>query len=259
MKPKYPDKLEFMLEFNAVLAGLDKANPKDPTQLPKQVKPTNRALSESVKVVKVVVKPEVKAESAWMSRYSTPARAMDSFRLLAGLDVVETMPWNPGIVGETRTPRAIMEDANVSEDMDQGNPVAQSAGMHRQSAPSMGGWSAKRAHKALTRSARVISASHAHHSYMNELEPHEKNHIKGKLAAAHKAAADELFASSDGAHPDVHRELSDLGHRHMRHHKIYMSGGRPKLESMERMNAMVEALKIPIENDLEPSWFLNQD
>lgn len=249
MKPRYTNINECMAEFNSLLRHLDRQNPKDPAFAPKAAPAPVAALTESTEVE---ARRVVKAERAHMSRYSSPQRAMDSFRVLAGLEESQLMPWNPGIVGETRTPAAIMEAAGIAEDEGDDHEyekvVSQrqanyAATQQRPSAkPDMGGYSPRAAHKALRHSTRTISDMHAKHSYMHQIEPQHQQTMKMELAKRNMHASHMLRGAADGAPHDVYNHLHALAARHERHAKIYSNGGRPKLEAIEAIDELNEAV-----------------
>lgn len=242
MKSRYKNASEYMAEYKSLLRDLDRQNPKDPALAPK-------AAPQVVESVEVETRKPVKAERAFLSKYSSPKRAMDSFRVLAGLEERQIMPWNPGIVGETRTPQAMMEAFGMLEDQgeDEHEKVISqrqanyAATQQRPSAkPDMGGYSPRAAHKALRHSARTISDMHAKHSYMHMHEPGDQEMLKRDLAKRNMHASHMLRGAADGAPYDVNNHLHALAARHEKHAKIYMSGGRPKLEAIEALDKMNE-------------------
>ncbi len=237
-KPRYRDFGEYKAEFSAVLQGLDKRTPKDPTIVPKQI------VEQKAAPAPAKAKPRVLAEAARYSKYSSPEKAMDSFRVLAGLEDRQMMPWNPGIVGETRSVSTLMEAFGMNEDggsSDDEHDQAVAKKMANYDAiqrrpnpkPDMGGFSPKAAHKALQHSQRTMATAHAKHSYMHQLEPHEQALTKRELGKLNMHSSHLLRGAADGAPADVHRELHALADKHETHARIYHKGGRPKLEAIE--------------------------
>lgn len=111
-KPKFKDMKSMLKEFNESLRLLDADRPMDASLLKKEAKkaPT-QALTESAPAPKTYVL----AENAPLSRYSNSKSALSSFRVLAGLEEREISPWNPGILGETRSVRQLKEDFGMTE------------------------------------------------------------------------------------------------------------------------------------------------
>ncbi len=250
MKPKYQNMAECVAEFNSLLRN----KLRDPA--PVKAVPVVAQLTENTEVVK---KRVVKAEAVRNSRYSSSAKAMDSFRVLAGLEERDLMPWNAGAGAETRTNGTVLTDAFGSALSEDGGEdeyvqkVAQrqgnyAAAQHRPSAKSdMGGYSPRAAYKALKHSARTIADMHAKHSYMGAHAPEHRSMIKQELAKRNMHAAHMLRGASDGAPEDVGGQLHHLAGRHERHAKIYMSGGRPKLESIEEMDKLNDLIDVVID------------
>ena len=221
MKPKYADRADFLHEFNQTTRDLDKANPKDPAFAPKASPRKTPALTESTERVAPVAP---RAEPARMSRYSSPQRALDSFRVLAGMTESVSEPWNPSIVAETRSINSLMKAYGMnedSEDSDEDDADDDDKGDH--------GWSAKAAHRAVSHSERTTSEQHAAHSIMPHLTPKEQTAKKHELAQMSLHSARKLRGTANGAPHHVHHELHDLADAHEKHARIYMKGGRPKL------------------------------
>lgn len=107
LKPRFKNMADMLNEFKASLEYMDKDMPKDTSLLKKEKQPEARPVVESVQRES---KPKVLAEAAPLSRYSSVEAAKNSFRVLAGLEEREVSPWNPGILGESRTVRQIQED-----------------------------------------------------------------------------------------------------------------------------------------------------
>ena len=235
LKPRFKDKAHLVAEFNSALRYLDQDSPKDPTIVPKQVA-SKKPVMESRQVQE---KPVMLAEAAPLSRYSSPGRATDSFRVLAGLEQREMSPWNPGIVGETRTVKNLMETFQ----MESTQSGLKSAETHHYR-HDVGGYSPKAVHHALRSSDRVLSNARMYHDYMHDLPDSARGHIKATLAKHSEHAAYKLRGAADGSPSDVHAKLHGLADRHERHAKIYASGGRPKLEAIEEMLDLVESMSL---------------
>jgi hypothetical protein len=111
LKPRFKNMTEMLKEFNDSLRDMDRDRPKDRTLLSE--KKTERApvIVEDAPAPKTFVQ----AEAAPLSKYSSSSAAMSSFRVLAGLEEREMSPWNPGILGETRTVKKMQEDFGMSK------------------------------------------------------------------------------------------------------------------------------------------------
>lgn len=241
LKPRFKTYEEMVQDFSWRIRKLDEDNPKDPTIL-EHKKPTPKPVIESKPEAKVVIK----AEAARLSRYSSASRALDSFKVLAGLTEREMMPWNPGITAETRTAEMMAEAFGMELDEDDHPLPAHTAPVHQvqyKHSQDMGGGGARAIAKALNHSSRVLAKQHSIHSYMHELDPNTQAHKKGELAADTQHAAYKLRGAADSAtSPDQHAQLHAMADRHERHSKIYSAGGRPKLEAIEEMIELADSL-----------------
>lgn len=110
LKPRYKSLSEAVKDYKEMLLGMDERHPKDQTIAESRKSERPASLTES----KTEKPTKVRLEHAPLSRYSTPASAMDSFRVLAGLTEREAMPWNPGVVGTTKTNQQILSEANLA-------------------------------------------------------------------------------------------------------------------------------------------------
>lgn len=114
LKPRFKNMADMISEFKESLEYMDKDMPKDASLLKK------RPAAKSVMVTESVVtetRPVPKAEAAPLSKYSSRSAALESFRVLAGLTEREMSPWNPGILGETRTVKKLQEDFGMTVDV----------------------------------------------------------------------------------------------------------------------------------------------
>lgn len=245
LKPKYKTTEELVADFNSNIRYLDRYDRKDTTLLPVEQKQSGKPITESVKVVEA--RPAAKAEVVKLSKYSTSKTAIDSFRVLAGLEERVLEPWNCGIVAETRSVSMLEEDFEMVDDVN----------MRKRAEGGLGGlgsdsphykqdlsdrYSAKAAHHAVGRSARTLSNSHAVHSYWHDLPSQARSEMAQTLSQHHAAAAGALRTAAGGAPDKIHHEMHTLADRHERHSKIYAKGGRPKLEAIEEMQAVVESI-----------------
>lgn len=113
LKPKFKNMSELLREFNESLRYMDKDMPKDKTLLKQEESKAHKAAP----IVESAPAPSapVQAEAAPLSRYTSSKSALNSFRVLAGLEERELSPWNPGILGETRTVKKLQEDFGMTE------------------------------------------------------------------------------------------------------------------------------------------------
>ena len=109
LKPKYRTLSAAIVDFNGLLRGLDERHPKDTTII-KPVAPA-KPVTESRGAE---VKPVPMLEHAPLSKYSSSKSALNSFRVLAGLEERVIMPWDAGVVGTTRHNRDILAEADVA-------------------------------------------------------------------------------------------------------------------------------------------------
>lgn len=242
LKPKYKTVSDLVEDFNSNIRYLDKYIQMDQSLLEKETKV--RPLAESAPV-KADPKPEIKAEAVKLSKYSSPEKALDSFKVLAGMVESEREPWNPGICAETRTVGQILEDADIVEDGERRRAEGGVGGLGSDQPhykKDLGGYSPKAAHHAVRTSERTLANAHAAHSYMNELPGHAQHAMKQQLGAHSEHAAYRLRGAADGAPEHIYHHLHSLADRHERHARIYRKGGRPKLEAIQEMQAVIESI-----------------
>lgn len=117
LKPRYKTISEMVKNYYQMLNGMEDLNPKDPTL----AKPNSKPLVEAKDKVKTIteVKPAVKADVAHMSKYKTEEAVMRSFRVLAGLTEREISPWDPGVVGTTKTVAGMRSQYEMDVDEDE--------------------------------------------------------------------------------------------------------------------------------------------
>ena len=227
LKPRFKDKKELVSDFKAALDYFDK----DYVRVEHDAPPPAKPLQESVEKTH---QPEIKAEAARLSQYSSSNSFRNSFKVLSGLVSKEAEPWNPGIVGETRSVKSLKEAFEMEDDGDRPSMYH-----HKKD---LGGYTPKAAHQAISHSHRVLGAQHATHSYIRDLDPKTQAHLKDKLGNFAAHAAYKLRGAADGADPETHAKLHSLANRHERHAMIYAKGGLPKLEAIEEMIGTVEDL-----------------
>lgn len=105
LKPRYGNVKDAVADFKSLLGELDVRHPKDPTlrtESRQEPKPAAKPAPEG--------KPRALAEHAPLSRYTSQNSALQSFRVLAGLEERDVMPWDSGVVGTTRHTKNIMSD-----------------------------------------------------------------------------------------------------------------------------------------------------
>ena len=113
-----------LLEDHASLCrGMDEMHPKDRTlpgyyekQRQEQLAEQQQQWVEQQKQQQMLAEDHqrqastARPENAPMSRYSNQARALHSFKVLAGMIEEEIMPRDPGLLGSTRSERAYHRD-----------------------------------------------------------------------------------------------------------------------------------------------------
>lgn len=270
LKPKFNNIDELVGEFYGSLDYLDERLPKDKS-LRESAKPASKpVVTESKPVVKA--KEPVVAEDAFLSMYSSGQRALDSFRVLAGIEERVIMPWNASMGAETRSVGMLEEQWEMGHDnygeaedddekegedeVDEDDEDGMEEDFSRDSR-GLGGlgsaepkykkdlsdrYSPKALHRAVSQSARTLANSHAAHDTMQHLPSADRDEMKAKLAQHHAHAAHSLRIAASGAPDHVADMAHSLADRHQRHSNIYAKGGRPKLEAIEEMQAVVESI-----------------
>lgn len=105
LKPKFKNLSEMLNEYRHLMVDIGTV----PPSTKQEKKPV---VAES----KVETKAAPLAERAPLSQYSSSKRALDSFRVLAGMEEREIMPWDPGLSGTTRYDNGVLAEANLTED-----------------------------------------------------------------------------------------------------------------------------------------------
>lgn len=123
LKPRYHSMKELLEDHASLCRGMDEMNPKDRTlpgyyekQRQIQLAEQRQAYAEKQKQQQLLTEEaqrqaEVpRPEQAHMSRYSSHAKALHSFKVLAGMIEEEIMPRDPGLLSSTRSERAYHHD-----------------------------------------------------------------------------------------------------------------------------------------------------
>jgi hypothetical protein len=237
--PKFESLDDMLGDFDYKITEMDRWRSKDVSLLPKQ-----EAKKPVVKTALTESKRAPKAEVTQKSRYSTPNKAIESFKVLAGLTEREVNLWNPGLLGTTKPTHQIMEDFGMqtelkamTEDMAAQRPGIAPGARKKDRAMDAN----KAIHQAKAHAHRVVALQHATHSYMHELPDDVKETKKAELARATAHAAHRLRGAMDKApHPDIANDLHSMASKFEKHSKIYARGGRPKMEAIEKIQTMLE-------------------
>lgn len=225
LTPRYKNLSSMVEGFYSLLNDMEELNPKDPTLR----KPVVESKPKAAPVVESKpVKAKVIAEAAPLSQYSSSKGAVNSFRVLAGLEEREISPWDPGIFGQTKTVQEMKEDYGMAEKTVK--PLKESKT----------GYSAKAARIAVAHSKGVLDQQRNLSSYLSE---GVDDAVFGKLSEACTQVAVNLRAAVEDAPGLLYDKAYALADRHDRHAAIYAKGKYPKQEAVAEMNAMVDAIE----------------
>lgn len=213
--PKYGSIKEALADFNSQLEKMEGQYERGPGLLLREHDhpraPKKEELKESVQPEK---KAKVVAENA--TRYSNPKSAMDSFRVLAGLEEREIMPWNPGVVGSTKSNLQIMEEAGALDSMmgatDDGADAAYAG--------------AEKMHQ------MVLNRHLQQHATLHELPPEHQAQAMAKMGKERQQLADVLRTHSGHAgqrgHENASARMAQLSQKHGEAANAYAQGQLPR-------------------------------
>jgi cell division septum initiation protein DivIVA len=246
-KPKFSNIDEMLNDFSYKITEMDRWRSKDKSLIKSEQKPVVKVpeITESNKSVKAKT---IKAEQTKHGAYSKANKAIESFKVLAGLTEREVNLWNPGLLGTTKPTHQLMSDFGMESELKAMNEEMPSQapgiapGARRKDKR---GNAHKIIHQAKAQAHRVVALQHATHSYMHELEPHVQDSKKAELARATGQAAHALRGAMDHApHPDIASDLHNMASKFEKHSKIYARGGRPKLEAIEKIQNLLEDFEV---------------